>query len=123
MPSNLREVMMSATVSNPNLQTSTDNAKSKSCFVHRLNRKVASCHACSRSFWSVAKALSQNFCQSYFPPLKTNFDSSTTPSSKANLFALAFTSNSGLDDQVFRSHRFSPSNLTTLRLKFSTQEV
>ena len=73
------------------------NAKSSS--VQRINNKISSCHAGSRSFWSMAKVVSQNFCQSSFPPLKNNsHSSSTTPSSKANLFASIFASNSNLDD-------------------------
>ena len=43
----------------------------KSSFVQRINNKIASCQAGCRSFWSMAKVVSQNFCQSSFPPLKT----------------------------------------------------
>ena len=46
-----------------------ENAKSS--FVQRINNKIASCQAGSRSFWSMAKVVSQNFCQSSFHPLKT----------------------------------------------------
>ena len=42
----------------------------KSSFVQRINNKIASCQAGSRSFWSMAKVVSQNFCQSPFPPLQ-----------------------------------------------------
>ena len=81
----------------------------KSYFVQRINNKIASCQAGSRSFWSMAKVVSQNFGQSYFPPLKNNSDSSsTTPSSKANLFASIFASNSNLDDQGVQPHHFPP---------------
>ena len=43
----------------------------KSSFVQRINNKIASCQAGSRSFWSMAKVVFQNFCQSSFPLLKT----------------------------------------------------
>ena len=77
----------------------------KSSFLQRINNKIASCQASSRSFWSMTKVVSQNFCQSSFPPLKNNSDSSsTTPSSKANLFASVFASNSNLDDQGVQPH-------------------
>ena len=97
---------------------------SKSSFVQRINNKIASCQAGSRSFWSMAKVLSQNFCQSSFPPLKRKSDSpSTTPSSKANLFASIFASNSNLDDQGVQPHHFPPSKFTMSPIKFSTRKV
>ena len=36
-----------------------------------INNKIASCQTGSRSFWSLAKLVSQNLCHSSFPPLKT----------------------------------------------------
>ena len=67
---------------------------------------------------------SANFCQSSFPPLKNNSDSSsTTPSSKANLFASIFASNSNLDDQGVQPHHFPPSKFTMSPIKFSTRKV
>ena len=78
----------------------------------------------SRSFWSMAKVVSQNFCQSSFPPLKNNSDSSsTTPSLKANLFASIFASNSNLDDQGVQPRHFPPSKFTMSPIKFSTRKV
>ena len=60
---------------------------------------------------TIAKVVSQSFCQSSFPPLKNNSDSSsTTPSSKANLFALVFASNSNLNDQGLQPHHFPLQN-------------
>ena len=83
----------------------------KSFFVQRINNYIASCQAGSHSFWSMVKVVSQNFCQSSFPPLKNSSDSSsTTPSSKANLFASVFASNSNLNGQVFQPHRFCLQN-------------
>ena len=43
----------------------------KSSFFQRINNKIASCQAGSCSFWSMAKVVSHNCCQSSFPPLKT----------------------------------------------------
>ena len=72
----------------------------------------------------MAKVVSQNFCQSYFHPLKNNSDSSsTTPSSKVNLFASIFASNSNLDDQGVQLHHFPPSKFTMSPIKFSTRKV
>ena len=72
----------------------------RTTFVNRINNKIASCQTGSRSFWSLAKVVSQNFHHSSFPPLENNSDSpSCTPSSKANLLTSTFASNSNLDDQ------------------------
>ena len=72
----------------------------------------------------MAKVVSQNFCQSSFPPLKNNSDSSsTTPSSKANLFASIFASSSNLDDQGVQPHHFPPSKFTMSPIKFPTHKV
>ena len=88
-----------------------NHQKCQIIFCQRINNKIASCQAGSRSFWSMAKVVSQNFCQSSFPPLKNNSDSSsTTPSSKANLFASIFASNSNLDDQGVQPHHFPLQN-------------
>ena len=48
-----------------------NHKNAKSSFVQRINNNIASCQAGSRSFWSMAKVVPQNFCQSSFPPLKT----------------------------------------------------
>merc|ERR1712002_923990 len=51
------------------------------------------------AFWSLAKNVSNNFCNSSFPPLIRSDDSITiSPSDKANLFGSLFSSNSSLDD-------------------------
>ena len=72
----------------------------------------------------MAKVVSQKFFQSSFPPLNNNSDSSsTTPSSKANLFASVFASNSNLDDQGVQPHHFPPSKFTMSSIKFSTRKV
>ena len=72
----------------------------------------------------MAKFVSQNFCQSSFPPLKNNSDSSsTTPSSKANLSASVFVSNSNLDDQVVQPNHFPPSKFIMSPTKFSTRKL
>ena len=52
-----------------------------------------------KSFWPLAKNISNNFCKSVFPPLiRPDNTVANTPSEKANLFGLLFSSNSTLDD-------------------------
>src|SRR5678815_2911490 len=52
-----------------------------------------------KSFWPLAKNVSSNFCKSAFPPLIRSDDSvANSPTEKANLFGLLFSSNSTLDD-------------------------
>ena len=59
-----------------------------------------------------------------FSSTKNNSDSSSiTPSSKANLFASIFASNSNLDDQGVKPHHFPPSKFTMSPIKFSTRKV
>ena len=95
----------------------------KSSFVKRINNKIASCQTGSRSFWSLAKIVSHNFCHS-FPPLKNNSGSSScTPSSKANLFASTFASNSNLDHQDFQPPLYPTSTITMPPIKLSTRKV
>ena len=96
----------------------------KSSFVQRINEKFASCQAGSRSFSFMAIVVCQNFCQSYFPPLNSNSDSSSsTPSSKANLFVSVFAPNYNLDDQGVQAHHFPPSRVIMSSIKFSTRKV
>ena len=104
-----------------NLCSKTIN-HAKTSFVNHINNKIAWCQTGSRSFWSLAKVVSQNFCHSSFPPLKNNFgSSSSTPSSKANLFAPTFTSN--LYDQESQPPLYPTSTLTMPPIKFSTRKV
>ena len=96
----------------------------KTSFVNCINNKIALCQTGSRSFWSLAKVVSQNFCHFSFPPLKTNSGSSScTPSSKANLFASTFASNSNLDDQESPPPLYPTSTLAMCPIKFSTRKV
>ena len=96
----------------------------KTSFVNRINHKIACCQTGSRSFWSLAKVVSQNFCYSSFPPLKNNSGStSCTPSSKPNLFASIFASNSNLDDEEPQPPLYTTSTLTMPPVKFSTRKV
>ena len=92
------------------------------CQTHQY-KKIASCQAGYCSFCPMAKVVSQKLCQSSFPPLENNSDSSSaTPSSKANLFASVFASNSNLDDQGVQPHHFPlPNSLSPI--KFSTRKV
>ena len=67
-----------------NLCSNTIN-RAKTSFINRVNHKIASCQTGSRSFWSLAEVVSQNFCYSSFPPLKHySGSSSCTPSSNTN---------------------------------------
>ena len=97
----------------------------KSSFVQRINNKIASCQAGSRSFWSMAKVVFQNFCQSSFPPLKTTLILllPQDPSSKANLFASVFAPNSNMNDQGLQPNQFPPSKVRVSPIKFSTRKV
>ena len=100
-----------------NLCSKTIN-HAKTSFANRINNKIALCQTGCRSFWSLAKVVSQNFCHSSFPPLKNNSGSSScTPSSKANLFASTFASNSNLDDQESQPPLYPTST------KLSTRKV
>ena len=93
----------------------------KTSFVNRISNKTASCQTGSRSFWSLAKVVSQNFCHSSFPPLKSNSGpSSCNPSSKANLFASTFASSSNVDDQRSQPPFYPTSTITMSPIKFST---
>ena len=72
----------------------------------------------------LSQSVSQNFCYSSFPPLKINSGSfSCTPSSKVNLFASIFASNSNLDDEESQPPLYPTSTLTMPPVKFSTRKV
>ena len=106
-----------------NLCSKTIN-HAKSSFVKRINNKIASCQTGSRSIWPLAKVVSQNFCHSSFPPLKTNSGSSScTPSSKANLLASTFASNSNLVEQDFQAPLYPTSTIAMSPIKFSKWKV
>ena len=93
----------------------------ESSFVNRINNEIASCQTGSCSFWSFAKVVSQNFCHSSFPPPKSNYGSSScAASSKANLLASNFHSNSNLEDQDFQPHLYPTSTITMSPIKLST---
>ena len=106
-----------------NLCSKTIN-NAKTSFVKRISNKIASCQTGSCSFWSLAKDVSQHFCNSSFPSLKNNSGSSScTPSSKANLFASTFASNSNVDDQESQPPFYPTSTITMPTIKFSTCKV
>ena len=109
------------TSSQPMLQ---NHQSCQTSFVKCINNTIASRQTGSRSFWSLAKAVSQNFCHSSFPPLKNNAGSSScTLSSKANLFTSTFASNSNLDDQESQPPLYPTSTLTMSPIRFSTCKV
>ena len=106
-----------------NLCSKTINHDKFSFFKH-INNKIASCQTESHSFWSIAEVVSQSYSHSSFPPLTNNSGSSSwTPSSKANLFASTFASNSNLDDQDFQAPLYPTSTITMSPIKFSTRKV
>ena len=96
----------------------------RSSFVQRINKEIASCQAGSRSFWSMAKVVSQNFYQSSFPPLKSNSNSSFAIAlSKANFVAPFFASNSNLNDQGLKQDHLPLSKSTIPPITFSTGRI
>ena len=106
-----------------NLCSKTIN-NAKTSFVNQTNHKIASCQTGSRSFWSLAKVVAQIFRYSSFPPLKNNSGSSScTPSSKANIFASIFASNSNLDDEDSQCPLYSTSTITMPPVTFFTCKV
>ena len=108
----------------PIIYTPKPSTNTKTAFVNRISNKIVSCQTGSRSFWSLAKSVSQNFCHSSFPPLKNNSGSSScTPSSKAHLFALTFASNFNVDGKGSQPPFYPSSTITTPPIKFSTRNV
>ena len=106
-----------------NLCSKTIN-NAKTSFVNYLSNEIASCQTGSRSFWPLAKVVSQNFCHSSFPPLKNNSgSSSSTPSFKANLFASTFASNSNVDDQGCQPPFYPTPTIVMPPVKFSARKV
>ena len=92
--------------------------------VNRINYKIASCQTGSRTFGSLAKVVPQKFCHSSFPPLlNSSSSSSCTLSSKANLFASTFASNSNLHDRESQPPLYPTSTLTISPIKLSTHKV
>lgn len=66
----------------------------------QIKNKLLNCPNGSRSFWSVAKAVSQGFSKSSIPPLtKDDGSIAETAKEKANILAEMFASNSTLDPQ------------------------
>ena len=70
----------------------------KNSFIRRKCNNLSGSSS-SRSFWHLAKSINSNFTSSSFPPLQLP-DGSTAvlPSSKAEVFAQTFASNSNLND-------------------------
>ena len=90
----------------------------KTSFVNRINNKIASCQTV------LSQSCLTKLLYSSFPPLRNNSGSSScTPSSKANLFASIFASNSNLDDEEFQPPLYPTSTLTMPPVKFSIRKV
>ena len=74
--------------------------RTKRAFIHRKCAGLTN-STTTKSFWSLAKNISNNFCKSSFPPLfRTDNSIANTPTEKANLFGSLFSSNSTLDDSA-----------------------
>ena len=69
----------------------------KNVFNTRIKDKVLSCPNGSKSFWFLAKNISQNFCKSSFSPLTSNNEIVSTSIGKAELFAKHFAKNSTIN--------------------------
>ncbi|KAL7632739.1 UNVERIFIED_CONTAM: hypothetical protein RMT77_016940 [Armadillidium vulgare] len=78
----------------------------------------------SRPFWHFAKNVNSNFASSSFPPLVSS-DGTTAvlPSSKAELFAQTFASNSTLDDSGAVPSPSTPSNSFMPKIVISSKDV
>ena len=71
--------------------------EAKSDFVNKIADKLLRCPTGSRAFWSLSKAICNNFSSSRFPPMvHPDGHSVTLPSEKATVFAQHFSSNSTL---------------------------
>ena len=84
---------------------------------HYISRKCAGLlnSPTDKNFWPLAKSISNNFCKSSFPPLiRPDGSIANSPTEKADLFGLLFSTNSNLND----SDCFSPPT-TSLRTPMS----
>ena len=90
--------------------------------IQHINNKIVSCQDGSRSFWSMAKVVSQNSCQSSLPPLKNNSDASST-----TLLGQSFSISLCLQLQPGRPRgpttSLPPFKFTISPIKFSTRKV
>jgi len=96
-------------------------------FLHNqeLKRKIIDLPANDRSFWSFAKTVKNNFCESSFPPLLSNNSDKLISDSqeKADLFADLFSKNATLS-----SSTISPPNVPAVshsmpRIYFRTRTI
>ncbi|KAL7634069.1 UNVERIFIED_CONTAM: hypothetical protein RMT77_015397 [Armadillidium vulgare] len=95
----------------------------KNFFLHLKCNKLSGSTS-SRPFWHFAKNVNSNFSSSSFPPLVSS-DGTTAvlPSSKAELFAQTFASNSTLDDSGAVPSPSTPSNSFMPKIKISSKDV
>jgi len=69
----------------------------KESHVRKVSNKLLQCPSGSRGFWSLSKAICNNFCTSRFPPiLHSSGYTVASPSEKASVFAHHFAANSSL---------------------------
>lgn len=72
-------------------------SEAKNTFDSHIQSKVMACSNGSKSFWSLAKSIQNNFCKTSFPPLLSNDQIISTAKGKAELFAKQFAENSTLN--------------------------
>lgn len=93
--------------------------RAKEMFVRRKANQLSNAPAGSRSFWSLAKAVSRNFCSSSFPPiLDADGSLKTLPAEKAEIFAHHFASISS-DPPSIPVHSY-PQPVSTFNLPLIT---
>ena len=96
----------------------------KNVFNTRIKDKVLSCPNGSKSFWSLAKNVSQNFCKSSFPPLTSNNEIVSTSIGKAELFAKQFAMNSTLNPPAnFPLPSVAPTPYRMPEIIFKTSQI
>ena len=82
--------------------------EAKHSFIQRKCDNLSS-SSTDRSFWSLAKGISNNFCRSTFPSLfRPDGTIAVSPIDKASLFGSRFSSNSTLDDSNIPSPPDAP---------------
>ena len=101
-----------------------NHQNAKLSFVQRINNKITSCQAGFCSFWSMAKVVPQNFCQSSFPPLKTTLTLLLPLLNPRPIFLhQSLPPTPTMDDRGVEPHHFPPSKFTMSPIKFSTRKV
>ena len=104
-------------------RTNSITRQAKRSFVRRKSDRLSS-NPTSKTFWSLAKPMLNNFCNSNFPPLfRPDGSIAVSPSEKANLFGSLFSANSSLDDSSAPVLPTLPLSTPMPRLIMSTGRV